>query len=376
MTTQIPKSLNCTLITLVLGAGVLMLMFIFLQHDSHNYCPPNPVQPLQEEIRKCLLESNGSSLSVAPPPQSEKPVLLLWFWPENYRFQFSDCKSLLNMEGCHLTDDRSVYPKADAVLIFHKAISWDLSNLPPSPRPPFQKWIWFHVESPTNTRRIPGLENLFNWTLSYRQDADISVRNRLTVKKSPGEEFVIPKKDKLVCWIVSNNNPSTGTGVRYKYYQELSKHIKVDLFGKVSGKFLRYEDYYSTIASCKFYLSFENSIHRDYITEKLNGPLAAGTVPVVLGPPRKNYEDFVPSDSFIHVDDFPNAQALANYLLQLDKDEEAYRKYFQWRNYLTAKPHLVLQQQEFILAICSACEHVGRHSEYKVAHEIYKWYFS
>ncbi|XP_030621226.1 galactoside 3(4)-L-fucosyltransferase-like [Chanos chanos] len=291
-----------------------------------------------------------------PPPQREKPIVLLWFWPENFRFQLSECKTLFNIESCNLTDDRSVYHKADAVLIYHKSIARDLSNLPPSPRPPFQKWVWFHLESPTNTRKIPGLENLFNLTLSYRKDADISVRYYLKVKKNPGEEFVIPKKDKLVCWIVSNNNPGTGTGVRYKFYQEFIKHIKVDLFGKLSGKFLKHEDYYSTIASCKFYLSFENSIHRDYITEKLNGPLSVGTVPVVLGPPRKNYEDFFPSDAFIHVNDFPNAEALAKYLLQLDKDEAAYHKYFQWRNYLTAEPHLLSTQEGLfhMLAVCQS----------------------
>uniref|UniRef100_A0A671MNE6 Fucosyltransferase n=2 Tax=Sinocyclocheilus anshuiensis TaxID=1608454 RepID=A0A671MNE6_9TELE len=270
---------------------------------------------------------------------------------------------------------RALYNSADNVIVYHRAIT-DLSNLPPSPRPPFQRWIWLHLESPTNTKRIPGLENLFNLTLSYRQDADIPVRMRLITRKKPNEDFVIPKKDKLVCWIVSNKDPSTGVDTRNVFYREFSKYIQVTLFGKAYSRFLGYDDYYPTMASCKFYLAFENSIHKDYITEKLNGPLAAGTVPVVLGPLRRNYENFVPAESFIHVDDFPDPKSLAEYLLQLDKDEDAYRKYFNWRKHLTPSPHLILQRQEFILAICTACDYIARRREYKEAHDLYNWYFS
>ncbi|XP_024234258.1 4-galactosyl-N-acetylglucosaminide 3-alpha-L-fucosyltransferase 9 [Oncorhynchus tshawytscha] len=354
----------------ILGIGGFLTLFVmYYQSAPSQICPPQPALPHHYSN-----PPENSSLS-KKQPEPDKPIMLLWFWPENRRFDFSDCTTFFNIDGCQLTDDRSLYNKADGVLIFHKSIKHDLSNLPPSPRPPFQKWIWYHVESPTNTIRIPGLENLFNLTLSYREDADIPVRWRLTARKGQGGDFVLPKKDKLVCWIVSNNNPATGTAVRDNYYRELVKHIKVDVYGKAFARFLRYEDYYSTLSSCKFYLSFENSVHRDYITEKLNGPLAAGTVPVVLGPPRQNYEDFVPGDSFIHVNDFPNAKALAEFLLKLDKDDEAYLRYFQWRRNLFAQQHLIQLSQEFIQSICYACDHVGKHKEYRVVHNIYKWYF-
>lgn len=362
----------CRLTGIVVIAALVSLSFLFFWISSQTNCPAQ-LPSFKQHVHEHHEEMNISLITEA---KGEKPILLLWVWPENYRFDLSDCKTFFDIDGCHLTDDRALYSNSDAVIVYHRDISLDLSNLPPSPRPLFQKWIWLHLESPTNTEKIPGIENLFNLTLSYREDADIPVRLRLTSNKTPNENFTIPKKDKLVCWIVSNNAAHTGVGKRNAYYQELKKYVTVHVYGNAHGRFLDYKDFYPTIASCKFYLSFENSIHKDYITEKLNGPLAVGTVPVVLGPPRKNYERFIPRDSFIHVDDFPDAKSLAEYLIQLDKDEDAYRRYFNWRRHFSARPHLILQNQEFILAICTACNYVGRHKEYKEAHDIYEWFFN
>ncbi|XP_065104357.1 4-galactosyl-N-acetylglucosaminide 3-alpha-L-fucosyltransferase 9-like [Paramisgurnus dabryanus] len=371
MNTNSTGSQLCRLAVIVAVAGLISLTVMFLWISPQNFCLPQQLSFKPDSSRHHVEKNNSLDEAVV-----EKTILLLWVWPQDYRFDLNICKTIYNIDGCHLTDDRSLYSNSDAVLIFHRAISGDLSTLPPSPRPPFQKWIWMNVESPTNTQQIPGIENLFNLTLSYREDSDIPVKLRLTSRKIPDENFEIPKKEKLICWVVSNNLKWTGVGTRIAYFQELSKYVYVHVYGKAYGTFLDYNDYFPTIASCKFYLAFENSIHKDYITEKLNGPLAVGTVPVVLGPPRKNYERFIPGDSFIHVDDFPDAKSLAEYLQRLDQDDEAYRRYFNWRRHFSARPHLILQNQEFVHAICTACDYVGRHKEYKEAHDIYKWFFN
>ena len=208
---------------------------------------------------------------------SGKPIVLLWFWPLGVKFNFKACSTHFHVNSCALTAQRSLYSVADAVIFYHKDIGLFQWNMPRAPRPPFQKWIWFNVESPTNTLRKSGLENLFNLTLSYRRDADITVRNELTIRSpqtNNNDMFVLPKKDKLVCWIVSNNNPSSGTGTRELYYQQLANHIDIHLFGAAfNGQTLSYEDYYPTIASCKFYLSFENSLQRPGVTSSLSAPL-------------------------------------------------------------------------------------------------------
>ncbi|XP_035537854.1 4-galactosyl-N-acetylglucosaminide 3-alpha-L-fucosyltransferase 9-like [Morone saxatilis] len=347
--------LRATGIMILILAGITVLFLMYYQSLSSPKCHPPPAHSQQTQ-------------------QTNKPVLLLWFWPKNKRFDFQDCKTLFKIDSCHLTDDRSLYSRAHGVLVFHRAIKDDLSNLPTLPRARFQRWIWFNMDSPTNTRMIAGIQGLFNLTLSYRKDADIHVRWKLALKKNTDEDFVLPKKERLLCWSVDSNDVHTKSKERYNYYRELVKHIKVDVFYSSSDDSLKGENYFLNISSCKFYLSFENSIHRDYITETFNGPLAAGTVPVVFGPPRRNYEDFAPGTSFIHVNDFPDAATLAESLLRLDKDNEAYMRYFNWRKFYTARRHLTEEKHEFAQAICQACHHVGINKVYRAVPHLYKWF--
>ncbi|XP_031425786.1 4-galactosyl-N-acetylglucosaminide 3-alpha-L-fucosyltransferase 9-like [Clupea harengus] len=304
----------------------------------------------------------------------DKPILLVWFWPFGIQIDPADCETYFNINNCVLTGDRSLYNVSDAIIFSHKSIQWNLANMPHAPRPDFQKWIWYHVESPRNTVRRAGFGGLFNLTLTYRRDADITVRNEVSIART-AEEFVVPRKDKMVCWIVSNMSHRTGTATRTAYVQNLTKYINVEMYGGASKRPLSPDEYYPTIASCKFYLAFENSLYQDYITEKVNGPLVAGTVPVVMGPPRENYEQFFPADSFIHVDDFSDPKALAEYLLQLVLNDDMYKQYFRWRKYFKATPHLTKREQEFLQPLCEACEHIGTDNSFSVVNNLNEWQF-
>ncbi|XP_024430369.2 alpha-(1,3)-fucosyltransferase 4 [Desmodus rotundus] len=302
----------------------------------------------------------------APPV----PVgVLLWWEPFTGRDRATrpppDCWLRFNISGCRLLTDRTTYGEAQAVLFHHRDLVKGPLDWPPpwgvrvrsaeelelrvldeetaealaasGPRPPGQRWVWMNFESPSHSPGLRSLAgNLFNWTLSYRADSDVFVPyGYLYPRTHPSDQpqgLVPPlaRKRGLVAWVVSNWDERQA---RVRYYHQLRQHVSVDVFGK-GGTRRPVPDIglLHTVARYKFYLAFENSQHQDYITEKLwRNALLAGTVPVVLGPNRANYERFVPRGAFIHVDDFPNASSLAAYLLFLDRNPAVYRRYFSWR---------------------------------------------
>ena len=56
----------------------------------------------------------------------------------------------------------------------------------------------------------------------------------------------------------------------------------------------------------RFYISFENAICKDYITEKTYNALKLNTIPIVLG--GVNYTDILPPHSFINAAEFISPQ--------------------------------------------------------------------
>lgn len=352
---------NITALIIIL-ASLTVLFLMYIKSSPSPKCHPAPIQWSESE------KSGNASGGI----RRKKPVLLIWFWPENIRFDLQDCKKHFGIDSCRLSDDKSLAAEANGILIYHNAISEDLSNLPTS-RTRVQRWIWFNPDSPSNTRTIPGIEALFNLTLTYRKDADIQVRWKVSSRKNPEESFTPPPKKRSVCWIVDMKEMTDNSTQTYKTYVDLLKYIKVDLFD-ISSDETKGQAYLSTIKSCKFYLSFESSVHKDYITEKFTTPLALGTVPVALGPPRKNYENFVPGSSFIHVNDFADSAALAQHLLTLDKDDQAYMRYFDWRKFYTIGTPFAEEKYRFLHPICQACQHLSLSNVFRYVPDLYKWF--
>nr|CAG4644438.1 EOG090X0I21 [Lepidurus arcticus] len=80
----------------------------------------------------------------------------------------------------------------------------------------------------------------------------------------------------------------------------------------------------------KFYLSFENSLCTEYVTEKFFAVMKSYVVPVVLG--GANYSAVAPPHSYINAMEF-TPQDLASYLRLLSENDALYGEFFWWKDF-------------------------------------------
>ena len=272
---------------------------------------------------------------------NETKVIMFWTTWYSNKMWFKLPKSALGRSlfkpkyckhtNCILTNDHSRLKEAD-VLLFYGPPSW------PKIRYPHQYYAHFMHEAPgrRHSGTLLGVYNgKINLTINFRHDADVHVPyNTFVARDKPityKPRFPLANKTKMAVWPVSHCKTLSQ---REDYVKELSKYIEVDIFGGC-GKYKCPRGSSHTCLekwerSYKFFLSFENIFCDDYITEKLFKTLEHEIIPVVLG--GGNYTRDAPPHSVINILDFSSPKALADYLIELGKDEERYYSYFRWKS--------------------------------------------
>jgi alpha-1,3-fucosyltransferase len=285
-------------------------------------------------------------------------------------------------------------------------------------RQPHQRFVFFMMESPAffiHNFDNATYSNFFNWTMTYRWESDIprpygwfspkaKPRDRLHIggwfrtkqphddrlpqfqyPTPPPEEWIpynpkefhrqlpnmedsfraLAKRPSKVAWIVSHCH--TPDSVRESYVKELQKHIQVDVFGKCDigeNKAISCDKPYSIHQedNCsqrvqqgyKFYLSFENTLCSEYVTEKF---FRRANQTLVIAMTQANLTRLAPPHSHLNVMDFESPKALAEYLLYLDQNDAEYLSYFWWKHhYEIHHPYSGNLQNNFGASMCRLCE--------------------
>ena len=210
--------------------------------------------------------------------------------------------------------------------------------------------------------------------MTYRRDSDIVVPSGEVYKKAIAESPYQPKvpfanKTRSAAWIVSNCH---ATSRREHYVEKLRRYIDVDVYGACGsmpgcGRNEDSDCRQKIASKYKFYLSFENSLCQDYVTEKLFRALSTEIVPIVYG--GTNYSRDAPPHSVINVEDYSSPKELARYLRRLASNETDYNAYFEWKSTYGVRSKEV-QQRGF----CKLCEIVNTPSFYKTYANMASWW--
>ena len=277
--------------------------------------------------------------------RTKKPIVLFYskYFGEAdiFKKELEDCKK------CLITSDKCYYNHSD-IVIFH----WpdlDVSEIP-AVKISGQRWILFNQESPdtiisrgVHRGKLDAIMKSMDDFMSYRSDSSIYLPygqvipvNVPQANRKEGDTFshdmwIIRNKTRLAAWFVSNCHTKSK---REDYVKELKKHIVIDVYGSCGDhKCPRVKDsdncYQMVGEKYYFYLSFENSLCKDYVTEKLFNILSYDVVPVVFG--DANYKELMPPDSYINALDFKEPKDLSQYLSNLSQDSTQYLKYFKWK---------------------------------------------
>jgi len=276
--------------------------------------PEEENEPSQTPLKKILLWNGASSWGGIKPGRG---VFL---------------KEKCPVSSCVISSNRQESESSDLILFK------DHFSPPAIKRSPNQVWMLYLLECPLHTQ-IFHQKHIFNWTATYRSDSTIVAPYERwqyyneNVKRINENKNYAENKTKQVAWFVSNCGARNG---RLQYARELGNYIGVDIYGACGTKKCPRSEQKRCFSMLntdyKFYLAFENSNCKEYITEKffVNG-LGHDVIPIVMG---ARYEDYVkasPEKSFIHVDQFKSPKELAAYLHELDSDDEKYNEYFQWK---------------------------------------------
>ena len=156
-------------------------------------------------------------------------------------------------------------------------------------------------------------------------------------------------------FVASTCHKGEGTTKRVSVVMQLEAYIRVDSLGKChttrhipegivlkSGRSEQQNLLYKqqAISHYMFYLAFENTYERGYVTEKVFDALIAGVVPVYLGPSIDCQPLLPHPNAAIFFDDFDHSvPRLAAFLQYLSQNETAYEEHRVWRHtFDTAAP--------------------------------------
>ncbi|PVD18757.1 hypothetical protein C0Q70_21309 [Pomacea canaliculata] len=279
---------------------------------------------------------------------------------------------------CKLSTNYSADRAVGDAVVFHDAPS----HKPVPPRAfPDQVYVFFMLEPPPiagSAYRNTPWNSVFNWTWTYRKDADIKKTYFLLERSRqlPNISFLkdlVRRKEKPAAWFVSNCHQDQAQ--RLRYVERLKEVLPVDVYGRCGTLHCTTwaKECDTMLTKYFFYLSFENSFFQDYVTEKFSRAFLKDVYVVPVARGGLNYSHHFPEGTFINADDFNSPEELGMYLKKLMMDEDAYIDML-WRI-----AHFIIESYDdpAQFSWCQLCDKLHRlQDNAKTYPDLFEWYHS
>ena len=270
-----------------------------------------------------------------------------------------------------------LFSSADAILFQ----GGRMPKSPPKRSHDDQVYIFVDNESPlhlhSNGYLFPSWNGIINWTMTYRLDSEMKYTYGAiaslpeSAKSDKNYSEIYRKKTKDAAWLVSDCHTESK---REKFVAKLKNYINVDVYGrcgklknctKEEGKLC-----FQKIANdYKFYLSFENSVCEDYMTEKVFTWFGLNIINIVRG--ARSYNKILPSKTYINTDSFKTVEQLGFFLKVLSKTEEAYTSMLRLKDQYT----VIAGKEKKHEAYCDLCKRLHNLDENRKTYKsISEWW--
>ncbi|XP_039258879.2 4-galactosyl-N-acetylglucosaminide 3-alpha-L-fucosyltransferase FUT5-like [Styela clava] len=351
----------CLVITFTWFVGYWQSSSFFSKYRYGNtgiqpikYIPKTTNVTKTSTVGPMLSPAQQDELKVRLKKATDKKIILVWI--SGFGAKVTATVDPEKCGNCEVTQDRGLLndERTGAIILHFDALR--SNNVPPT-RNPNHLYLFWVMEATVYVSKLYSKviefadQLIFNGTYTHRRDADFyspygnveSMTNTILEGNKMTPKQLLQMKSKLAVAIASNCDVTPGAKTRKSMLQELISYGVLEGFGRCLGGanfangHRRDATHHEEVRKYKFYFAFENSHHcKDYITEKFfDNALSGFAVPVVWGAKREDYEAIAPTGSFIYAEDFSSMKELAEYIVYLDQNDDAYLEYLEWT---TMKP--------------------------------------
>ena len=318
--------------------------------------------------------------------QQRSPTILLatmWFHRQWFPAtgELVSCPGTSNLAlSCKVTSNKSVYESSDAVVFYTQGDDFksSIKELASLRRPVSQSWVMFATESPMNVfsdnLKFLDICGPVNITVTYMQNSDVQSAYYSMVPGVYHGGFnatrnYLEERTRMAAILISNCRVPQ----RMEWINKIRQYIDVQVYGDCGTECSK-----SDIQACmaelkkyKFYLSFENSYCRDYISEKIiSNAFENDIVPVVIADVNFTDTSVIPPRSAINALDFPSVKELTDHMKKVGNNSALYNTYFKWHSNYT-QANTTVYSRRFL---CPLCRHLVTNNSTKTYKSVHDWY--